>query len=361
MESYFTSAPAEVRLLIYSHLFTHPNDTAIEIRTAGENRLPPTPTRIRSRYHVLEKQAMLQRRGSYETTYYYHQPHSPLPFHQQQRYLPAAVLKKPAGGNEGGRPSSSSSSSSSSSGSSSKGSNARCGSDDDYYICAALMRVCRLVHAETSHLVYAKHAFDFGADMESVEPFLSDLTPGSRSMVREISLYKRGPIAGYGFDSDRNEWRAVCRYLAKLLPLSSNYSSSSSTSSSGSDVDGKSQLQKQQQQQVEVQQDQHEGIRKLRLVVQCGTPPASYSAASRADVLRNMTAAQFQLLADIKHESLDWVAELAQVGGIEELEVVPHIVPCPTPKNTGMILFAALSSSVPGLEEFLRTQLRLVD
>ncbi|KAK8015336.1 hypothetical protein PG990_008632 [Apiospora arundinis] len=321
MESYFTSAPAEVRLLIYRHLFTHPNDTAIEIRTAGENRLPPTPTRIRSRYHVLEKQAMLQRRGSYETT-------------------------------------------SSSSSSSSKGSNVRCGSDDDYYICAALMRVCRLVHAETSHLVYAKHAFDFGADMESVEPFLSDLTPGSRSMVREISLYKRGPIAGYGFDSDRNEWRAVCRYLAKLLPLSSNYSSSTSTStssnSSGSDVDGKGQLQKQQQ-QVEVQQYQHEGIRKLRLVVQCGTPPASYSAASRADVLRNMTAAQFQLLADIKHESLDWVAELAQVGGIEELEVVPHIVPCPTPKNTGMILFAALSSSVPGLEEFLRTQLRLVD
>ncbi|KAK6855078.1 hypothetical protein PG995_008610 [Apiospora arundinis] len=304
MESYFTSAPAEVRLLIYSHLFTHPNDTAIEIRTAGENRLPPTPTRIRSRYHVLEKQAMLQRRGSYETTYYYHQPHSPLPFHQQQRYLPAAVSRKPAGGNEGG-----------------------------------------------DHLPLRPAA-------------AAAAKAATLALVREISLYKRGPIAGYGFDSDRNEWRAVCRYLAKLLPLSSNYSSSTSIStssnSSGTDVDDKGQLQKQQQ-QVEVQQYQHEGIRKLRLVVQCGTPPASYSAASRADVLRNMTAAQFQLLADIKHESLDWVAELAQVGGIEELEVVPHIVPCPTPKNTGMILFAALSSSVPGLEEFLRTQLRLVD
>lgn len=348
MDSYFTSAPAEVRLMIYSHLFTHPNDAAIEIRNAGENRLPRTPMRMRSRYHVLEKQAMLQRRCSYETTYYYHQPQSPLPFHQQQRYLPEAAPKVvQTAGEVEGRPSSSSSAS-------------KNGHSDDYYICAALMRVCRLVHAETSHLVYAKHAFDFGADMEAVEPFLSDLTPGSRGMVREISLYKRGPVAGYGFDSDRCEWRAVCRYLAKLLPASSGESASAEedAATSGDGKDQQLQVKKNKQAQ-RFRQYERQGIRKLRLVVQCGRP----SAASRAEVAREMSAADFQLLADIKHESLDWVAELAQgVGGfIEELEIVPHVVHCPPPSNTRMILFAALSASVErGLAEFLRKQLRMV-
>lgn len=345
MDSYLATIPAEIRLLIYSHLFTHPKDAAIEIRNAGENRLPPTPTRIRSRYHVLEKQAMLQRRCSYETTYYYHQPQAPLPYHQQQRYLPsppvaakAAVTKTGDQGKDNG---------------SSK--------DEEFYICAALMRVSRLVHEETSHLVYAQHSFDFGADMEAVEPFLSDLTPASRGMVRAISLYKRGPVAGYGFNSDRCEWQSVCRYLSKLLPLPS---SSSDNSSSSSDDDKSHQQQPQKKQQLHpVQPYQHQGIRKIRLVVQCGKPPASYtsSAAGLAGPPREMSAADFQLLADIKHESLDWVAELAQVGGIEELEIVPHVVHCPPPSNTSMILFASLSASVErGLSEFLRKQLRLV-
>ncbi|KAK8131212.1 hypothetical protein PG984_007650 [Apiospora sp. TS-2023a] len=332
MDSYLTSIPAEIRLLIYSHLFTHPKDAPIEIRNAGENRLPPTPTRIRSRYHVLEKQAMLQRRCSYETT--------PLsPFHQQQRYLPSTVGAKAAAAGKTGAQEKHSSS-----------------NDDEFYICAALMRVSRLVHEETSHLVYAQHSFDFGADMEAVEPFLSDLTAASRGMVRAISLYKRGPVAGYGFDSDRCEWQSVCRYLSKLLP-----SAPSSSADSSSENDKNQQPQKKQLQQV--QPYEHQGIRKLRLVVQCGKPPASYtsSAAGLAGPPREMSAEDFQLLADIKHESLDWVAELAKVGGIEELEIVPHVVHCPPPSNTTMILFASLSASVErGLSEFLRKQLRLV-
>ncbi|KAK7943403.1 uncharacterized protein PG986_012516 [Apiospora aurea] len=298
MDSYFARAPAEVRLLIYSHLFTHPKDVAIEIRNAG-GEPPATDTN---------------------------------PDPQPQRYLPGVPAKARAGEQE-------------------KDSKTAA-KDDEYYICAALMRVSRLVHEETSHLVYAQHSFDFGADMESVEPFLSDLTPASRDMVRAISLYKRGPVAGYGFDSDRCEWRSVCRYLSKLLPAS--------LSGDSSDDDEKTQ---EQQKQLDQIQRQHQGIRKIRLVVQCGKPPASYrhSDAGQAGPPREMSAEDFQLLADIKHESLDWVAELAQVGGIEELEIVPHVVHCPPPSNTNMILFASLYASVErGLAEFLRKQLRLV-
>ncbi|KAK7992458.1 hypothetical protein PG988_001252 [Apiospora saccharicola] len=341
MDSYLTSIPAEIRLLIYSHLFTHPKDAPIEIRNAGENRLPPTPTRIRSRYHVLEKQAMLQRRCSYETTYYYHQPQAPLPFHQQQRYLPSPTVaaKSTAAGKTGAQEKHSSS------------------NDDEFYICAALMRVSRLVHEETSHLVYAQHSFDFGADMEAVEPFLSDLTPASRGMVRAISLYKRGPVAGYGFNSDRCEWQSVCRYLSKLLPTSS--SSSSTSDSSDNDKPQK----KQQLNQAQQPYQQHQGIRKLRLVVQCGKPPASYtsSAAGLAGPrarCRLKTSSYWPTSSTrASTGSRSWPRSAASRNS----RLCRTSYTAPPPSNTTMILFASLSASVErGLSEFLRKQLRLV-
>ncbi|KAK8085552.1 hypothetical protein PG997_006823 [Apiospora hydei] len=302
MDSYFARAPAEVRLLIYSHLFTHPKDVAIEIRNAGrtacQGHQPGSAAGITCWRSSPCCSAGAATRPRTTTT-----SRRPLsPFHQQQRYLPGVPAKARAGEQE-------------------KDSK-NPAKDDEYYICAALMRVNRLIHEETSHLVYAQHSFDFGADMEAVEPFLSDLTPASRDMVRAISLYKRGPVAGYGFDSDRCEWRSVCRYLSKLLPAS--------LSGDSSDGDEKTQ---EQQKQLDQLQRQHHGIRKIRLVVQCGKPPASYrhSDAGNAGPPREMSAEDFQLLADIKHESLDWVAELAQVGGIEELEIVPHVVHCPRP------------------------------
>lgn len=74
------------------------------------------------------------------------------------------------------------------------------------YFCTALMRACRALAAETAHALYGAHVFDFGADVEAVRPFLSDLAPATRGLVRRVSLYKRGP---WLFDSwsDRCEWK----------------------------------------------------------------------------------------------------------------------------------------------------------
>ncbi len=82
------------------------------------------------------------------------------------------------------------------------------------YFCTALMRVNHAVWAETAHLVYAKHEFDFGPDVEAPKPFLSDLTPQTRKLVKRISIYKRSP---WLFDSwsDRCEWQT-----SKRLPYS---------------------------------------------------------------------------------------------------------------------------------------------
>lgn len=252
-ESAFMRAPAEVRMLIYSYLFDDGGNSRLSLGIAGPEQFPKTDRRIRSRFHVMENRPVQRR--SYETTY----------------FLQTKGVE----------------------------------------FCAALMRVNRTVYEETSMLVYARHAFDFGANYAVVQPFLSDLTPGSRALIGEMGLHKRGPFSSY--EGDRAEWSRVCRFLQRECC-----------------------------------------IKKLRLVVQCGRPSRAW------DGPREMTAAEFKLLADLKHESMEWATELAQVDGIEDVEVLPDIVYCPAPENSTMMVFAALTASMEkGLTEFLRSQLKL--
>ncbi|KAL7628317.1 hypothetical protein AAE478_002517 [Parahypoxylon ruwenzoriense] len=245
-------APAEVRMIIYQYLFDNGGNKKLRIQNAGAGKLPQKTDRRRSRYYILDRSF---HRRCYETTYRLE--------------------------TEGVR------------------------------FCVSIMCANKRIYEETSHLVYGGHTFDFGSHIEAVEPFLSDLTPPSRQLIREICLYKRGPVPPY--DNDRREWRSVCQFL----------------------------------------QD-HGSIKKLRLVVQGGRPITTW------DGPKEFTAADLKLLFDIKHESLDWVGELARVRGIEELEILPDVHYCPQPSSTNMIIFAALSASIErGLTEFVRTQLCL--
>ncbi|KAI1077141.1 hypothetical protein F5B20DRAFT_553330 [Whalleya microplaca] len=244
--------PAEMRMMIYEYLFDDGGNKCLCIRNAGADKLSSTNELSRSRYYVLARS--LHRR-CYETTYEL--------------------------GTEG------------------------------VDFCASIMRVNKTIYGETSYILYKRHTFDFGSHIEAIEPFLSDLTPSSRRLIQEISLYKRGPLTMY--ENDRSEWRSVCRFLRA-----------------------------------------HGSIKKLQLVVQGGKPTSTWNGP------REFTAADLKLLFDIKHESLDWVEELAQVKGIEELEILPDVHYCPPPSSTNMIVFAALSASIEkGLTEFLRKQLHL--
>lgn len=247
----FMNTPPEVRGLIYEYLFDDCGHKWLGIRSASAGKAPAQHGRTRSRYHLLDRG--LHRR-CYETTYQL--------------------------------------------------------ANEDAYFCASLMRVNRTIYSETSYIVYGRHAFDFGGDIEAIEPFMTDLTPGTRSLLREISLYKRGPIPSS--ESDRSEWRSVCRFLQEM----------------GS-------------------------VQKLRLVVQGGLPSVDWQGP------KEFTANDFQLLADLKHESLEWVDELAQVR-IQELEVLSDVHYFPPPTSTNMLVFAAFSASIErGLTEFLRSQFRL--
>ncbi|KAI1746685.1 hypothetical protein F4782DRAFT_536212 [Xylaria castorea] len=187
------------------------------------------------------------------------------------------------------------------------------------YFCTALMRVNRKIYAEMSYLVYADHIFDFGADIEAVKPFLSDLTADTRALVRRISLYKRGPGCFQGW-SDRSEWQAMCTYLC-------DYAS----------------------------------VEHLRLVIQAGRLPekirkrewAHWGSAGIAP--RQLSSQDVALLVGIRHAMLDWVEDLFPMKTLRDVEVLPDYCIMPLPQTSDMVVYMALSASVDkGFREFLR-------
>ncbi|KAI0435587.1 hypothetical protein F4803DRAFT_306047 [Xylaria telfairii] len=189
--------------------------------------------------------------------------------------------------------------------------------------CTALMSVNRKIYAETSHLVYANHVFDFGANIEAVSPFFSDLTDGTRALVKRISLYKRGPWLFHGW-SDRNEWQAMCTYL-------SNYAS----------------------------------VEHLRLVIQAGRLPEARKREweqwrSEGIAPRQLSSKDVALLVGIRHGMLDWVEDLFPMKSLRDLEVLPDFCIMPLPQTSDMVVYMALSASVDkGFREFLRDRFGL--
>jgi hypothetical protein len=265
MASPFLRIPAEVRLMIYSHLFdagdtqskTQNGRKTLSIRTGSANPspLPLSKALVRKHYYVIDRS---MHRRCYETTY-----------HLKTK---SAVL------------------------------------------CAALMCVNRAVYEETAHLLYSTHTFDFGADIEAVAPFFSDLTPASRRLATRVEVYRRRPCAWDG-DSDRHEWRAMCAYLRD-----------------------------------------HAHLEYLRLVVQAGQP----AAATTWEGPRELSRADLALLVDLGHEGLRWVADVARLKGLRHLEVVPDFCCVPAPETMNARVFVAFSASVDkGVTEFLRGRLGL--
>lgn len=251
--AFLMRVPVEVRLMIYGYLFRDGGNERLSIRNASAGKFPKTNRRRRTRYYTCDP---CFPRRYYETTY---------------RLVTEAAE-----------------------------------------FCTALMCVSHRIHDETSYLLYGKHSFDFGADIEAVGPFLSDIRPASRALIQEFSLYKRGPIPFY--ESDGTEWRKVCQVL-----------------------------------------QQRSAIKKLRLVVQGASPSVPWGEGPR-----EFSASDFKLLSGIKYESLDWTTELAQVQKIKELEILSDIGYRVPLRSRSLIFFAAFSASIEkGLAEFLRQQLQL--
>ncbi|KAF6830890.1 autophagy-related protein 3 [Colletotrichum plurivorum] len=246
--------PAEVRLMIYEHLLDDGGEKRLSIRNKAMHQISAGALSKyrRSPYRIIERSF---HRQCFETTYH---------FSTKTKMHPA------------------------------------------------IMAVNRHIHRETSHMLYGLHGFDFAGDIEAVVPFLRDLTPRSRALIREITIRKDGPM--YYCESDRLDWVNMCKYLRGLDKM----------------------------------------IPKLRIVVEGGRPTGEWEGP------QELGASDLRLLALIKHESMDWIAELQKIEGMEELEIVPHMRYLPKPSTTATLLFAAFSASIhAGLVEYLRTDCKL--
>jgi len=180
----------------------------------------------------------------------------------------------------------------------------------DVEIHSAIMCVNRQTHLEASELVYGKHCFDFGEDIEAVVPFLEDRTLEARRQISEISVQLKPAKSYEGWNDD---WMDLCRYLAEMGTL-----------------------------------------KKLRLVVQGGRPTGTW------DGPKELLVSDLRLLWRIKHDIMAWAGGLALLRGIPEVEIAPDVRYLAPPTTAAALLYAALSASInTSLVEFLRSDLKL--
>ena len=82
-----------------------------------------------------------------------------------------------------------------------------------------LLSINRQIHAEASKILYSTYTFAFHTSIEAAVPFLSDLTPFSRSHIKRLSFTKKA--LPYTKEFDRAEWESLCAYLsdASRIPV----------------------------------------------------------------------------------------------------------------------------------------------
>ena len=171
-------------------------------------------------------------------------------------------------------------------------------------IYASILSVNKQIHQEAAHVLYSSHIFDFYTDIESVVPFLSDLTPSTRTSIKRINITKRALPYVKNFDSC--EWRSVCEFVSKNMKLT-----------------------------------------QLGLGILGGKTAIPYS---EGDIYAK---SDFSTITTF--EGMDWVTQLAAIKGLENLDVKAHLQHCPVPVSNAMAFFVNFSASIEyGFAEYLR-------
>ena len=169
----------------------------------------------------------------------------------------------------------------------------------------SLLCVNRQIHAEASYMLYSKQVFDFGADIESIIPFMNDLTAVARASIQRINIVKRA--LPYDRDFDRSVWYNVCEFLSN-----------------------------------------HMNLVELGLGVLGGK---SGAGITEQEVYSKVDFAY----AISKFEGMEWMTQLATIKGLQQLDVKAHLQRCPPPCSNAMAFFVNFSHSIEaGFAEYMR-------
>ena len=180
---------------------------------------------------------------------------------------------------------------------------------------SSILGVNQQIHAEAAHVLYSEHTFDFGTDIESILPFLQDLTPTALSSIKRMNIVKRS--LPYTKDFDRCEWRNACAFISQNLRL--------------------------------VQLD---------LYVEGGTPSLANRPALYWKQKSTYSKADFALIAklDEMDEDMEWMKHVVAIKELQVLNVKALLQHCPIPGSKAMAFFVNFSASIEmGFAEYLRS------
>lgn len=177
----------------------------------------------------------------------------------------------------------------------------------------SILGVNKKLHSEAAHCLYSSNAFDFHTDVESVVPFLSDLTPTARRSIQRINIVKRA--LPYLKDFDKCEWREMCEFVARNIEL-----------------------------------------KQLGLGILGGLPidPMGHYQAE-ADIFEKEDFTSIVAL-----DAMEWVRQLAAIKVLQRLDVKAIWEHCPPPCSSAIAFFVNFSASIEhGFAEYLRENMVL--
>lgn len=181
----------------------------------------------------------------------------------------------------------------------------------------SILGVNHQIHNEAAHVLYSEHVFDFGMDIESVLPFLQDLTPAALGPIKRMSIAKRS--LPYTKDFDRCEWRNACNFISKNLKLA-----------------------------------------QLDLVVYGGTPSLANRPALHWKQTHTYNKSDFGTILKLQEmdEDMEWVKHVVAITGLQVLNVKALLEHCPVPGSKAMAFFVNFSASIEkGLTEYLSSHM----
>ncbi|KAF2633839.1 hypothetical protein BU25DRAFT_427273 [Macroventuria anomochaeta] len=193
------------------------------------------------------------------------------------------------------------------------------------YTVPSLLSINRQIHAEASRILYSTYTFAFHTSIEAAVPFLSDLTPFSRSHVKRLSITKKA--LPYTKEFDRAEWENLCAYLANAPRNVPNVPSMF--------------------------------LENLHLNIIAGRPDSGWEhivAPTAQDYATMMRMKQQWGGGSMGGMDLEWAEQLMHIQGLRSVSVKALVEHCAKPVSEKLAFWVAFSKSVEegGFGEWVR-------
>ena len=207
----------------------------------------------------------------------------------------------------------------------------------------SLLSINRQIHAETSKILYSTYTFSFHTSIEAAVPFLSDLTPVSRSHIKHLSVTKKA--LPYTKEFDRAEWESLCAYLADA---SKAPASSPTTNANTSWVDPQN-----------IQTAPSMFLQTLHLNIIAGRPDNGWEhivAPTAQDYATMMRMKQQWGGGSVSEIDLEWVEQLMRIQGLRDISIKALVEHGARPVSEKLAFWVAFSKSVDegGFREWVR-------